>query len=561
MGYSLKVRNLEKIVKIKRKSRKILNQVSFDIEENSFVAIVGVSGAGKSTLLNVLSGYDEKNSGEIYVNDFSVSNNKKEYQDLISYVPQKEILHNNLTLEKSLYYSARLRIPKISLRTIKNKVKQVIKLLELEGKEKTFIRNLSGGEKKRASIAMELLNKPDILFLDEPTSGLDSNIEKKLMHTLRKLSDEGRTIVITAHTVSNLYLCDKILFMSDGGNICFAGSYEESLQYFHVKEFVDIYEKLKNPDEALYYEQQYAKLVLSDISTKKRKQTRKKKKRISMGKEIYLLCKRYIETIWNNRMFTFVLFMQAIIMAVAINVAVGSDWLFVYDKSKILLFAFSCAAMWLGIFNSVQEVVKERQIIKLEFFNNMRLSSYIISKLVVFTMICFIQTVLFIFIIRAHVRFPADGIIFSSATIEYCVCFFLTCFSSCMLGMLISSLVKTCEITLILTPIYMMFQLLFSGILVSLEGIGAQISNFMIGKYAIESFGVTTNLIQVLKTTSLGGVVDPSLTTQMFISEAEQYYTYTVSHMCFTFSILILSGILFMLLSLLAIRYNIKKTV
>lgn len=561
MSYSLKVRNLEKVVKIKKQNRKILNRVSFDIEENSFVAIVGVSGAGKSTLLNILSGYDEKTAGEIYVNDFPISNNKKGYQSLISYVPQKEILHNNLTLEKSLYYSARLRIPKTNLKTIKNKVKQVIRLLELEGKEKTFIRNLSGGEKKRASIAMELLDKPDILFLDEPTSGLDSNIEKKLMHTLRKLSDEGRTIVITAHTVSNLYLCDKILFMSDGGNICFAGSYEESLQYFHVKEFVDIYEKLKNPDEALYYEQQYAKLALSNISTKKRKQKMKKEVRISMGIEIYLLCRRYIETIWNNRIFTFLLFIQAIIMGVAINIVADSDWLFIYDKSKILLFAFSCAAMWLGLFNSVQEIVKERDIIKLEFFNNMRLSSYMISKLVVFAMICFIQTILFIFIIRSHIHFPADGILFSSATIEYCVCFFLTCFSSCMLGMLISSLVKTSEITLILTPIYMMFQLLFSGILVSLEGIGAQISNFMIGRYAIESFGVTTNLIQVLKTTSLGNVLDPILTTQMFINEAEQYYTYTVSHMYFNFSILILSGILFMLLSIFFIHHNIKKAV
>ena len=132
------------------------------------------------------------------------------------------------------------------------------------------------------------------------------------------------------------------------------------------------------------------------------------------------------------------------------------------------------------------------------------------------------NTILFVFI-----NYKSEG----SAFLEYLLCFFLVCFSSSMLGMFISSIVKTCEITLILTPLYMMFQLIFSGVLLQLEGIGNKISNFMIGRYAVQSFGITTNLIDVLHNTKLGGVLDTNTTTQIFLNEATDYYTYTVSHM------------------------------
>lgn len=558
--YSVKVRNINKVVKIKGKEKKLLEDVSFDVDENNFVAIVGASGAGKTTLLNILGGYDTNNGGEVYINNEPYSLNQNYFRNKIGYVPQKEILHNHLTLESALTYSAKLKINNVKDVTINNKVKKVIKELELNGKEKTYIKNLSGGEKKRAAIAMELLNKPEILLLDEPTSGLDSNIEKKLMRTLRSIADEGKTIIITAHTVSNLYLCDKIIFMSEGGKICFVGSYEESLKYFKVKEFVDIYEKLKDPDAAMYYQNKYKKIPLSDIILKKKRKRVEKDNRISMLKEIKLLSKRYAEIILNNHFFCFLLFFQAVIMGLAVDIVAKSDWLKVYDNAKILLFAFSCAAMWLGLFNSVQEIVKERDIIKLEYFNKMRLSSYIISKLIVFGVVAIIQTLLWLIIISLKVDFPSEGIIFQSAFLEYALCFFLVTFSSSMLGMLISSLVKTCEITLIITPIYMMFQLLFSGILVSLEGIGEKISHLIIGRYAIEAFGTTTNLIQVLKTTALGGIISPEVTTQMFINEAEKYYEYSVGHMSFLLVVLVATIIVFMVLSIMFIRCNIKKS-
>jgi len=356
----LKVRNINKEIKIKGKKKKLLDDVTFDIKAGEFVAIVGVSGAGKTTLLNVLSGYDNYSSGEIYLDNQDIAHNKGYYLDKISYVPQKEILHDHLALKKSLMYSAILRNPKKNKKYIEKNVDNTLGILELKGKENTLIKNLSGGERKRASIASELLSKPNILFLDEPTSGLDSNIEKKLMKTLKDITLRGQTILITAHTVSNLYLCDKIIFMSDGGKICFIGTYEESLKYFQVEEFVDIYEKLKNSEEAEKYQQKYKKIKWDKINKVSVKKVRKE--RISFFKEIYILAKRYVEIILNNKFFSFLLFAQAIIMGLAVIVVVSQDWFKIYDKAKILLFAFSCAAMWLGLFNSVQEIVKERNV-------------------------------------------------------------------------------------------------------------------------------------------------------------------------------------------------------
>lgn len=557
MGYSLNIRNVNKMVKVRGKNKVLLDNVSFDIGASEFVAIVGVSGAGKTTLLNVLSGYNKINSGNIYVNDDNITVNRDYYQDRISYVPQKEVLHNHLTLKRSLYYSASLRMPGVSKKERLKRVENVIEELELTGKENTLIKNLSGGERKRASIATELLTTPDILLLDEPTSGLDSNIEKKLMKTLKNLRDSGTTVVITAHTVSNLYMCDKIIFMSDGGKICYIGKFKDSLKYFEVEEFVDIYEKLKDVKEAQKYQNKYSDNSLEEIKNKKSKP--KNTKKVGFLKEISYLSGRYVETIFNNRLFCFLLLFQAIIMGISINIVAESNWLKVYDTAKILLFAFSCAAMWLGLFNSVQEIVKERDIIKLEYFNNMRLSSYIISKLLVFAVLCFIQAILFLCIISMKVEFPEQGIIFNSVFLEYTLGFFLVSFSSTMLGMLISALVKTTEITLIITPIYMMFQLLFSGVLVTLNGISKLISHFIIGRYAIEAFGTTSNLINVLENTMLGGIIDTNTTTIMFIDEAKEYYTYTVSHFNNLILVLVGSILLFMVLSIIAIRYNVHK--
>lgn len=206
MGYDVIVNDVCKVVKNQKKE--ILHNVNFEVKSGEFVAIIGCSGAGKTTLMNLMSGYSNVSAGEIWIDGINLKEGFSYLKESIAYVPQREILHDSLTLKETLLYGMQLRIPNITKKEMSIKLVELLKMLELEGRENTKIKHLSGGEKRRAAIAMELLGNPKLFLLDEPTSGLDSNIEKKIMKKLRELANLGRTIIMTAHTVSNLYMCD-----------------------------------------------------------------------------------------------------------------------------------------------------------------------------------------------------------------------------------------------------------------------------------------------------------------------------------------------------------------
>ncbi|NLM62760.1 MAG: ABC transporter ATP-binding protein [Mollicutes bacterium] len=263
------VENLYKYIK----NKTILNNVNLSIEKGTFVAIVGCSGAGKTSLIKVLSGYSSFDKGQAYIENINIKKNLKYLKGKIGYVPQTEILDSTLTLFNSLYYSLNLRINKIDKSRATKIINNILKLFELENCKNTLIKNLSGGERKRASIATEMLSNPNIFLLDEPTSSLDANIEKKLMLKLKELTTIGKTVVITAHTISNLHLCDKIIFMGNNGKICYDGRYEDIFDHFKVEEFVDIYDLLKNNTDFWY--KKHLKKIKNNSKTIKEKTNKK----------------------------------------------------------------------------------------------------------------------------------------------------------------------------------------------------------------------------------------------------------------------------------------------
>jgi len=250
-GTELKLVNVSKAVKEHGKNKVILDRISLIIEPSDFVAILGGSGAGKSTLLNVMNGFDQAVEGSVLINSIDLHKNYQMLKNSIGYVPQEDIVHNNLTLYKMLRYAAELRIPKdLTEEELNSHINSVIATLELNGHEGTLISKLSGGQRKRANIATELLADPRLFFLDEPTSGLDPGTEKKLMETLSILSkNKGKTIIMVTHTTQNLELCDKIIFMGSGGKLCFYGTINESLVFFNAKSLNDIYSMI-NEDSA-----------------------------------------------------------------------------------------------------------------------------------------------------------------------------------------------------------------------------------------------------------------------------------------------------------------------
>lgn len=547
--------NAEHITK-KVKLKTILEDVTLRLEEKSFVALIGPSGAGKTTLLNILSGYDTNFEGEVYYNQYSIK--KNDLRKKVAYVPQTEILHKNLTLYKELWYIAKIRMAKTPNKIIKEKLRKVMNDLELNGKEKTVIKHLSGGERKRLSIALELLFDPEVLILDEPTSGLDLHIQKKLMQLLKKISENGTTIIISAHTTSNLELCDEILVMSNKGKICYEGSYKNSLKYFKVKEFVDIY-NLVLKDTKKYekdYEEQLAK---KKEERKARDQKQKKNEKHNILKETFYLVLRHFEILWHDKFTLFMLFFQVIMIAIFCNIAVPKTGLEEYTSAKITLFAISCAAMWIGLFNSVQEIVKEKKVIKREYMSTLNMNAYIASKVISFFLISLIQSTLFITVIFFHFNTLDKGLIFSNIYFEYIIHFLLISFSSCMLGLWISCIVKKQELTLILAILYMMIQLIFSGILLPLDGISDKFSNVVIGRHAVSLFGSSTNLIEVVKTTTLNAAFDPSITSILFLDEAEKFFEYQSFHVLYIWFVLIDMALIFIFLASLSLRLMIPK--
>lgn len=228
-----------------RQEQVILKDISLSIHPREFVALVGGSGAGKSTLMKALSGFAPAD-GQVFVNGDDLYSNFAAYRHILGYVPQDDIIHGLLPVRDALRYSARLRLPDLTRPEIDDRINNVLRQVEMEEHAGKQISTLSGGQRKRVSIAVELLAEPYLFFLDEPTSGLDPGLEKKMMFTLRKLADEGRTIVLVTHATANIEQCTHVAFMADG-HMPFFGPPQEARAFFGTDDFADIYTRLSQP--------------------------------------------------------------------------------------------------------------------------------------------------------------------------------------------------------------------------------------------------------------------------------------------------------------------------
>ena len=228
----------------------IINDISIAIPPRSFVAIVGGSGAGKSTLMDVLNGLRPAQQGTVLYNGQDYYKNLASFSTQLGYVPQEDIVHRDLTVERALYYAAKLRLPSDTTeKQIKQRIDEVLNDVEMAFRRKTLVSNLSGGQRKRVSIALELLADPNIFFLDEPTSGLDPGLDRKMMQLLRTLADRGRTIVLVTHATNNIKSCDFVCFLCRGGRLAYFGPPDEAKAYFGKSDFAEIYSTLEPPDD------------------------------------------------------------------------------------------------------------------------------------------------------------------------------------------------------------------------------------------------------------------------------------------------------------------------
>ncbi len=224
----------------------LLNDISLAIPPRKFVALVGGSGAGKSTLMDALNGLRPAQEGVVLYNGEDYYRNLAAFNTQLGYVPQDDIVHRDLTVEHALYYAARLRLPSDFTREqIQWRIDEVLEDVEMIERRNLLVSKLSGGQRKRVSIALELLANPSIFFLDEPTSGLDPGLDRKMMSLLRRLADKGHTIVLVTHATNNINSCDYVCFLAQNGRLAYFGPPNAAKVYFEKTDFAEIYSSLE----------------------------------------------------------------------------------------------------------------------------------------------------------------------------------------------------------------------------------------------------------------------------------------------------------------------------
>lgn len=225
----------------------LLDDVSFAVHEGSLVAVIGPSGCGKSTLIKAVTGLRPANQGRVQYDGRDLYDEYAELRYRIGMVPQDDVLHRQLTVRRALRFSASLRFADdVPRRQRSARVDEVIGLLGLTERADQRIDTLSGGQRKRASVALELLTEPSLLCLDEPTSGLDPALDREVMRELRGIADRGRTVVVVTHSVLHLDMCDRVLVMCLGGRMGFFGPPAEVLEFFGAEDYADVFEMITN---------------------------------------------------------------------------------------------------------------------------------------------------------------------------------------------------------------------------------------------------------------------------------------------------------------------------
>lgn len=520
----------------KGKKKTTCNHVNLGIEPGELVAIVGGSGAGKSTILNCMCGYLKPDKGAVYINGIDLYHNFSSLKRLIGYVPQADIVYDNLTLYDMLRYTAKLRLPNdITPEETEDAIDRAIVMVELQEKRNSLIRSLSGGQRKRASIAVELLSDPNLLFLDEPASGLDPGTERNLMQSLRKMADNGKTVVLVTHSTLQLKMCDKIVFMGNGGNLCYYGPYDEALKFFGVSDVVDVYNMITG--QALLWSEKFDE-SRSAPTLKQHSATISGEARKSRFRQIIVLSSRYIKLVANDKQRLLLLLVQAPLLAALISLVADGTQFEQYDMTKSLLFALSCSAFWVGMLNAIQEICKERTILKREYMTGLSLGAYVLSKIIVLGIVCLVQSLSIVVVFYLLIGLPKSGF-FTNSFVEVLLTTYLTSVASSAMGLFVSSLFTNPDRAMTVAPILLMPQILFSGLIFKLNGATEIISWLALSRWSMEAYGTTANLNELPLKLQQEGLMIPH--------EAESFFDYTADHLAQSWGILILFIIVFLI--------------
>lgn len=464
-------------------TKTLLHHVGFTLPPRTLLAVVGPSGSGKSTMLNALTGIRPATSGSVTYAGRDLYAEFEDIRQRIGLVPQEDIWHTALSVRQALEYGAQLRFPADVIKAERDsRIDEVLRELGLVQQQNNRGSQLSGGQKKRTSTALELLTKPSLLFLDEPTSGLDPDLDHEVMQLLRGLANDGRTVVCVTHSTLNLHLCDLVLVLADGGHLAYLGTPQGALQYFGAQSYSEMFSHLKGrpgPEWGAAFRgaPEYARHVMAGSAgrTVTRRTDLPPLRQQSRWSQFSTLCRRYLSVIAADKAYLGILLLLPILLAgisrvVPADFGLGLAGNKANLKARQLLLVIVLGSTLMGSASAVREIVKERAIYLRERSIGLSGGAYLWSKLVVLGVIASLQAILLTVLSLVGRPGITDPLIFGATIPELAVAVVALTFVCAIFGLVISAYVNNADKAMPLLVLMTMIQLVLCGGLVPLSG-------------------------------------------------------------------------------------------
>lgn len=471
---ALSADELSFVIKDHGRRKTLLDRVSFRVRSGSLVAVIGPSGAGKSTLLRAITGSRPAMSGRVVYRGIELYENFASLRQRIGVVPQDDVVHRQLTVRRALRYAAQLRLPAdYDAQAREHEVDRVIGDLGLTENAYTLISRISGGQRKRVSVALELLTQPELLLLDEPTSGLDPGMDKSVMELLRAQADGGRAVLVVTHSTDNLDLCDEVLILAPGGRVAYFGPPAGVLGYFGAERYAEVFQSLSDtPDR---HAERYRRLhpgaparppsQAPDIGRPPPQRR---------GRQWRTLISRQLAVIASDRSYavsTLALPVVVGLMALAIpgSGGFGRPTADNPGEPNQLLVIIIVGAAFMGMAATIRELIGERAAFLRERAVGLSPAIYTGAKICVLLGLTLVQSALLVLVVRLGKPGPDEGV-WTNGTLELGIAAFGTAFASGMIGLLLSAVVTSSEQTMPALVITVMAQLVLCGGLIEVAG-------------------------------------------------------------------------------------------
>jgi ABC-type multidrug transport system ATPase subunit len=490
-GVRIDVRDLSRRVRVRRRGEvTLVDGASFTLEAGQLVAIVGPSGAGKTTLLEAIAGIAPATSGSVHFDGIDVYANLATFRSVLGYVPQDDIIHTDLPLRRTLSYAAQLRLPSsTTANEIDHAVRDALDAVGLTDQADVRVGSLSGGQRKRASIAVELLTDPHVFFLDEPTSGLDPITSTELVTRLRQLADRSATVVFTTHSVDDLARCDRVVFMTRGGRVGFVGTVDEALDRFGVSSVPELYRRLADGNVTFEAAGTTAPVPAPYVDPRK-----------VIGRPVAnaltqwsVLTRRTLETLTRNRLTLAILIgSPALVIAMfAILFRPGAFDPHDPSPSSMVMIGFWVvfAAFFFGLTYGLLQITTERTILRREHLVGLRLGPYVASKVTVLVPFLLLVIVGMLAVLRLLDRLPSRPLaVYTSIGVGLLLC----AVAALGLGLLTSAAVANVAQATLALPMLCFPAVLFSGAILPVHLMaraGAALSAVIPTRWTFEAMG------------------------------------------------------------------------